>query len=55
MNGVYSRLPIEGRTMATGRLPASFKSMLSANAFVNVYVFGRLPISDGVNYKFIKI
>lgn len=23
--------------------------MLSARAFVNVYVFGRFPISDGVN------
>lgn len=41
--------PIDGRTIATGRFPASFSSMLSARAFVKVYVFGRLPISDGVN------
>lgn len=52
-SGDFSRCnsPIEGRTIATGKLPASFSSMLSARAFVNVYVFGRLPISDGVNYK----
>jgi hypothetical protein len=47
-------LPIEGRTIATGKLPASFSSMLSARAFVKVYVFGRLPISDGVNCNFYK-
>jgi hypothetical protein len=28
--------PIEGRTIATGKLPASFSSMLSARAFVKV-------------------
>jgi hypothetical protein len=52
-SGDFSRCnsPIEGRTIATGRLPASFSSMLSARAFVKVYVFGRLPISDGVNCK----
>jgi hypothetical protein len=43
--------PIDGRTIANGRFPASFISMASARAFVKVYVFGRLPISDGVNWK----
>lgn len=42
-------LPMDGRTIAKGRFPASFNNIASASAFVNVYVFGRFPISDGVN------
>lgn len=45
------KLPIEGRTIATGRFPASFSNILSASAFVKVYVFGRSPMSDDVNYE----
>lgn len=50
--GVYMYtqcLPIDGRTIATGKLPASSSNICSVSAFVNVYVFGRLPIKDGVN------
>lgn len=43
-------LPIDGRTIATGKFPASSRSICSVRAFVKVYVFGRLPIKDGVNY-----
>lgn len=42
-------IPIDGRTIATGKLPASSSNICSVSAFVNVYVFGRLPIKDGVN------
>lgn len=40
-----SYIPIEGLTMATGRLPASFKSIASAKAFVNAKM---------INKKFLK-
>lgn len=43
-------LPIDGRTIATGKLPASSSNICSVSAFVNVYVFGRLPINDGVSW-----
>lgn len=43
------KLPIDGRTIAKGKFPASFNNIVSARAFVKVYVLGRLPISDGVN------
>lgn len=46
---VFECLPIDGRTIATGKLPASSNSICSVSAFVNVYVFGRLPIKDGVS------
>lgn len=46
---IIVHLPIDGRTIATGKLPASSSSICSVSAFVNVYVFGRLPIRDGVN------
>jgi hypothetical protein len=35
--------------MDTGKFPASFSNMASVSAFVNVYVFGRFPINEGVN------
>jgi len=41
--------PIDGLTMATGRLPASLSNICSAKAFVNVYVLGRLPMRLGVS------
>lgn len=46
--------PIDGRTIATGRFPASSSNICSVSAFVNVYVFGRLPIKAGVNFWGIK-
>jgi len=46
---LYDDSTIDGLTIATGKEPFSRWSIRSANALVNVYVFGRLAIRFGVN------